>query len=175
MIFLLTDALVLFVESNEKSRSREERIRIAHACKRKDAEEAIEKLRKASRVIQKHIELQNTAPPKAIAPELTVENFDEKMAALKRKASTNNATAKSKRTMVDPQTYVGKKIAKHFEIEDDNGEKVMSLFVGTVTEYVEKYSWWHIVYEDGDNEDMSVNELLTHIKLYESNEAVDTK
>ena len=168
------DAFQLFLDSPEKSRTRDEKIRIGMACRRKDVEEAIVALRKTSPTIQKIVEAQQPAPEESDAPGLTVENFDETMASLKRKHKSNAPKPNKRFAETYPERYEKERIAKFFEISGENGEKDMALFFGTVTKYVPEQKWWHVQYDDGDNEDMSVTELLTHLELYETNKSSDT-
>jgi hypothetical protein len=167
-------ALQLFLDTPEKSRTRDDKVRIGMACRRKDVEEAIAAFRKLSPTIRKLVEAQETALEQSDAMELTVENFDETMASYKRK-NIASAPKRSKRyATMNPEKYEKERIAKYFDIGGENGETNMVLFFGTVTQYVEEEKWWHVEYDDGDNEDMSANELMTHLELYEANKTSDT-
>jgi hypothetical protein len=147
------------------------------ANRRKDVDEAIGILRTTSPTIKSLVasqEQKRAVPP--AAPTMTVDNFDEKIESLKRDslASAKILSVSNKKAKIDPESFIKKKIAKYFETEDEGGQKVMSLFFGTVIKYVQKTEWWHVEYEDGDNEDMSFEELAHHLKLYESNKSLDT-
>ena len=136
-------------------------------------EEGIAALRKTSPEIQKLLESQRPVPEESDAPELTVENFNETMATLKRKSMANAPKTSKRFAATNPEMYEKMRIAKFFQI-GENGEDNMALFFGTVTKYVNEQKWWHVEYDDGDNEDMSVNELITHLELYEENKSSDT-
>mmetsp|Transcript_47053 Transcript_47053/g.114821 ORF Transcript_47053/g.114821 Transcript_47053/m.114821 type:complete len:429 (+) Transcript_47053:1334-2620(+) len=58
----------------------------------------------------------------------------------------------------DPKAVVGKRIAKKFH----DGET----YLGTVSSYTPKSFWWKIEYDDGDQEDMDVDELYSALELY---------
>jgi pantothenate kinase type III len=67
----------------------------------------------------------------------------------------NSGSASKPLVKKDPNHFISKRVAKYFGDE---------LFFGTVTRYNGKY--WHISYDDGDNEDMNVKELHQFLKLY---------
>jgi len=72
-------------------------------------------------------------------------------------------TKKSTTPAQSGSSYVNKRIAKEF----DNG----IVYRGTVTKYTEDDSadgLWHILYDDGDEEDFSLSELEAGMKLFES-------
>jgi hypothetical protein len=143
-------------------------------CRRKDVEEAIAALRKFSPTIRKSLKSQQPIPKPKDVTELTVENFAETMASHKRKNMANAPKTNKRTADMNPERYENERIAKYFDIGSESGEANMSLFFGTVTKYVKEEKWWHIEYDDGDNEDMSVNELLTHLELYAANKSSDT-
>ena len=60
-----------------------------------------------------------------------------------------------------------RRVAKHFE---EN-----KLYFGTVTTYDEKGSYFRINYDDGDFEDVTYEELLSMLKLYEGEKRKDAK
>ena len=157
-----------FLDAPEKFRTRDEGVRIGQTCRRKDVAETIALLLRASPTLREAESLRKPAAEDRGAAEL---------ATLKRK---NKSTATSSNKRIATAGPVGhemknRRIAKYFENTDDNGDKSMSIFFGTVTQYVEEQNWWHITYDDGDNEDMSVNELTTHLLLYEENKNLDEK
>jgi hypothetical protein len=73
----------------------------------------------------------------------------------------------------DPQSFVGKRIAKYFEM----GAKELQLFFGTIAEYVQddNEEWWHIVYDDDDSEDMEPGPLLKALLVYKKQKHEDPK
>jgi hypothetical protein len=91
--------------------------------------------------------------------------------------SRNNASIEAKkRAQKDSNTsYVGKRIAKPFEVDDDTGRTVTELFFGTVQVYRNKYSWWNVRYDDGDREDLCEKELNMYLQLYNANQSEDPK
>jgi hypothetical protein len=136
-----------------------------------DAKEAMDVILKNSLTVQKLVELRNPRPAEPVVPPKSAEEEEEIFAGIKRNSLEYAAVQAKKRKT----SFIGKRIAKHFEIEDDQGRKVMDLFFGTVKEYVEMDSWWHVEYDDGDNEDLSDSELHTHIQLYDENKSADPK
>ena len=52
---------------------------------------------------------------------------------------------------------VGDGVAKEFQEE---------IFFGTITAKLTKPKWWHVQYEDGDEEDLDIQEARDARKLY---------
>lgn len=64
----------------------------------------------------------------------------------------------------DPRAILGKRVAKYFD---------RNLFFGTVKNIVDDVVdedanevWWHILYDDDDEEDMDAQQVRTGLKLY---------
>lgn len=68
-------------------------------------EEGIAALRKTSPEIQKLLESQRPVPEESDAPELTVENFNETMATLKRKSMANAPKTSKRFAATNPEMY----------------------------------------------------------------------
>ncbi len=157
-----------FLDAPEKIRTRDECVRIGQTCRRKDVAETIPLLLRASATLREAVNARKPSPAESGAPEL---------ATLKRKNKSSAPNANKRIAVAGPVGHEMKnrRIAKYFEGTDDNGDQIMSMFFGTVTQYVEEQKWWNITYDDGDNEDMSANELTTHLNLYEENKNLDGK
>ncbi|KAG7369685.1 type III pantothenate kinase [Nitzschia inconspicua] len=70
----------------------------------------------------------------------------------------------------DPKAYLNKRIAKWFE--DDE------LYFGTIDQVSrqdEKETWWHVVYDDGDEEELEIRQLRRALQDYEINKSADVK
>ncbi|KAL7544124.1 hypothetical protein ACHAXR_013528 [Thalassiosira sp. AJA248-18] len=62
--------------------------------------------------------------------------------------------------------HVGKRVAKHFEVEADDGDNI---FRGNVVKVIDAEGGGHdfrIQYDDGDSEDVSTSELYDMVKMY---------
>ena len=70
--------------------------------------------------------------------------------------------AAGKRTGISPhQEYVGKRVAKHFEVEADDGDNIFRGKVAAAVIEVEGGDPdFRIQYDDGDREDVAMDELL---------------
>jgi len=99
----------------------------------------------------------------------------------KKVKSTESATAPAlaegltpppAKSTFDPQSYVGRRVAKYFDTE---------LYYGSVREYTppdqneDFVDLWNILYDDGDFEDLERNEMDECFELYRKNEAGDPK
>ena len=65
------------------------------------------------------------------------------------------AWADSARPLESLHNFVGLKVVKLFP--------GMGTFTGKVASFLPRQEWYHVVYEDGDKEDMTLEELLPHI------------
>jgi hypothetical protein len=78
-------------------------------------------------------------------------------------------TRNPKTSSGSPDEYVNKRVAKWFDAE---------LFFGTV-KYIsnpeEKDTWWHITYDDDDEEDFDIRQLRKALKVYAENCSTDPK
>lgn len=66
----------------------------------------------------------------------------------------------------DPEELVNKRVAKWF------GD---SLFFGTIEYFDEGEKWWHVIYDDDDQEDFDSKQVRTALALYEQNKKSDPK
>lgn len=82
------------------------------------------------------------------------------MLARRKKAKINNKSGES---------YVGKRVAKVFDVESDDGDNI---FRGSVTEEIlvendpNHNHYYRITYDDGDEEDVTLQSLKDMLKLY---------
>lgn len=74
---------------------------------------------------------------------------------------------KKPKTKVNPETYVGKNIAKEFAEPDGDGDHIYRGVVASF-EYYEDTPLYRIVYSDGDQEDIDIDVLTQLIDLYKS-------
>ena len=72
--------------------------------------------------------------------------------------STQNRLRKRER--LPHQEYIGKRVAKHFEVEDDDGDNIFRGKVVAVIEIEGGDPDFRIQYDDGDREDVAMDELL---------------
>jgi hypothetical protein len=69
--------------------------------------------------------------------------------------------AAGKRTGISPhQEYVGKRVAKHFEVEADDYDNIFRGKVAAVIGVEGEDPDFRIQYDDGDREDVAMDELL---------------
>jgi hypothetical protein len=166
------DALSRYIESPEKSR--DESLKIGYANKQRDAEEAMDALLKKSEAIRNVIESRNH-PSDAVVVPSAVGRISDRFSGKKQKLGEGNKSHSQMQSGVIQKTnYIDRRTAKFFLVEEE-GSQVMKLFFGTVTEYRKEQSWWHVEYDDGDDEDMSTEELLPCLKLYNKNKSKDPK
>jgi hypothetical protein len=101
----------------------------------------------------------------------TQQNIVSPSATLKRKLKEPIITAKAKKPKfpdpsAEPQVYVSRRVGKFFE---------GAIYFGTVTSYDGNELLWQIDYDDGDEEEFDKDELMLHIKMYESHKDLDKK
>ena len=82
-----------------------------------------------------------------------------KMYAEHREKKSVKAAA-GKRKRLPHQEYIGKRVAKHFEVEDDDGDNIFRGKVVAVIEIEGGDPDFRIQYDDGDREDVAMDELL---------------
>jgi hypothetical protein len=100
-----------------------------------------------------------------------VQNAVSPSVALKRKLKEPVVIVKTKKAKfpepsAEPQFYVTRRVGKFFE---------GAIYFGTVTSYDGNELLWQIDYDDGDEEEFDKDELMIHIKLYESHKDLDKK
>lgn len=142
--------------------------------KLKDAKEAAAMLEAKSASVKK---LLKSRMPKKRAASLPAR---QPPAAKKRKSLETAKSAEAPKpppvVMADPQSFLGKRVARYFGGEDDK-----KLFFGTVNEFVpagnvvDGVDLWSVIYDDGDSEDWDRSELRDYLQLYERNMAEDPK
>jgi type IV secretory pathway VirB10-like protein len=122
------------------------------------------------------------APPLAVEPAVEPPPADEEEAASSPTAAESTtkrssppaeaAPAKKAKTPKKKKKkggeYVGLRVAKYFE-----GGDGLELFYGEVDRYDESSKFWHITYDDDDQEEMDKAGLKEALKLYEENKKDD--
>eukprot|EP00536_Pseudo-nitzschia_multiseries_P014641 jgi/Psemu1/291564/fgenesh1_pg.743_\ len=89
------------------------------------------------------------------------------------------STKKARRTLDNPQRYLNKRIAKSFPIDNGGGAPGSvspdhQIFFGTVKYLTDSQLLWYFVrYDDGDGEDIDLDEVLDGIQLYEQHKHND--
>lgn len=178
-IRLVTAALLMYAQSGEKLKSRDEQIKLRLAIKVMDAKNAAAVLESKSPAVQALVESRKPPPPKApvaaAAPPPPPEGAGGESPPPAKKRKTSEAAKPPPPPPVDPNSYVGKRLAKHFEIDSEDGGAALVPFFGVITEYVEGEKWWHVVYDDDDNEDLFEEELLECFALYEKTKSGDLR
>jgi len=84
-----------------------------------------------------------------------------------RRNSPGKNTKKQKLSDTNPRDVVGKRLAKRFPI-DIGGAVGDQIFFGTV-QYIShsRHKWFFVSYDDGDSEDLGMEEVMEGIGLYE--------
>jgi len=175
------DHLLFYVEKGELVQAvpeHSEAAQKAYKVKMEQSKQVAQKLFQVSEAIQKSLEhrsVKNQArgrtPKKRVFAETaadsgsqadSVANGDTTVVTLD--SSVASAAKQAKGDSLDisnPEDFVGRKVAKFF------GEY---LFLGEVTEYLppenESPSIWTVVYNDGDQEDYELKELLELVELH---------
>lgn len=86
----------------------------------------------------------------------------------KRSSSSAQSTAKKqKQLQPDPKSHLNRRVCKFF------GEDETDLFFGVVTSYNEKVKFWHVDYDDGDEEEFDLDDVNKGIDLYARNKDLD--
>ena len=80
---------------------------------------------------------------------------------------TNPKKAKLSKFLIKPNEVIGKRLAKRFPIDVD-GKTIDQIFFGTV-KYIsdQKMQWYFVCYDDGDAEDLGIDEVRDAIHLYQ--------
>jgi len=127
-----------------------------------NAEKALAKAQAESTAVAAISEVKNNIPPPAPSPKRPREST----------TSTPKSRGRSKKVKPAPEKeasgkqYLDMKVAKYFTLENDEGQMEDVLFLGKVQTYDRKSKFWHIVYEDGDEEDFDEEDLKKGIALY---------
>ena len=87
--------------------------------------------------------------------------------SIESRLGTNPKKAKFAKTYRNPSEVIGKRLAKRFPIDID-GKTVDQVFFGTV-KYISnnKNQWYFVRYDDGDEEDLAIEEIVDAIDLYQ--------
>jgi hypothetical protein len=167
----ITDALQLYIQSGENSKTTDETLRLRHENKLKDAKEVVAVLEAKSAAVRALLESRKARkkPPPVVAAAV-----DVVQPPLAKKRKTSKTPLKS--PPVDPLSYIGKRVANLFPLDG-----VDEVFFGSITEFaaaesvVDKVDLWTVVYDDNDTEDLEKSELRKCLALYEKNKHSDTK
>lgn len=92
---------------------------------------------------------------------------EKKLTPSKRASSSSSTPKQKKPKTTDPKTYINRRLCKFF------GEDESDLFFGIVASYDEKVNFWHIDYDDGDEEEYDENDVKKGIELYQRNKDLD--
>lgn len=142
------------------------------ANKAKDAAEAAGLLAEKSIAVKELIESRKPKkrPPPPPAPAVHDGDGSSQQQSAKKMKPTDSTGTPAPAAEVDPQSYVGRRVAKYFDVV---------LYYGSVREYTppdlndESVDLWNILYDDGDNEDLERKELDECFDLYRRNETGD--
>jgi len=81
-----------------------------------------------------------------------------------------DSSFKKEKKRPNPDSYIRKRIAKNF---DGN------IYFGTITEYKKEDSmdegFWHVLYDDNDEEEFDANDLSMALDLYASSKGEDDR
>jgi len=83
--------------------------------------------------------------------------------------SPSSQTKPKKPKKREPKMFVNRRLGKFF------GDNETDLFFGVITSYDEKVKFWHIDYDDGDEEEYDENDVLTGLELYDRHKDLDPK
>lgn len=139
-----------------------ERQKLGLARKMLDAKEVMRVLEAKSSAVQKLLDMRKPPPPP--------EEVKEQPPSTKKRKTSSLVPQPRHRTAVDPKSFVGRRVAKHFPVDGE-----MPLFFGTVKGYSASECWWQIVYDDGDGEDLDKDDLLVVLGAYEKNKKDDPR
>jgi len=92
---------------------------------------------------------------------------EKKVTPSKRALSSSSASKQKKTKKVDPKSYINHRLCKFF------GDNESDLFFGIIASYDEKVNFWHVDYDDGDEEEYDENDVKQGIALYERNKDLD--
>jgi hypothetical protein len=80
------------------------------------------------------------------------------------------ASGKKAKTVSKRSKYLGERVAKVFEQEDETGQPFRQLYFGNIDRYVatadESNPLWHVQYDDDDEEEFDEKDVTSAIKLY---------
>jgi len=92
----------------------------------------------------------------------------EKKGTPSKRGSSQSSVPKSKKPKKqDPKSYVNRRLCKYF------GENESDLFFGVIASYDEKVNFWHVDYDDGDEEEYDEDDVKQGLALYERNKDLD--
>lgn len=92
----------------------------------------------------------------------------EKKGTPSKRSSSQSSTPKSKKPKKqDPKSFINRRLCKYF------GENESDLFFGIIASYDEKVNFWHVDYDDGDEEEFDENDVKQGLALYERNKDLD--
>jgi hypothetical protein len=162
----------MYVECGEKSQTADEFLKLRIANKLKDAGEAAAALEAKSATVKKRLKARKPPPaPVPPPPAPPVKDAAGQLPRSKKRKTVEPPAAPPPPVRPpgapDPNSYVGRRLAKHFEVDGVKGAKELLLFFGKVTAYFASDSWFRVVYDDNDTEDLFEEELLEFFALYD--------
>lgn len=137
---------------------------------------AVQKIQKECPEIVEGMKAKEQTQP---APAAQASSTNGSSSAKKRDSTSPKAaaagSAAKKKKRVDPKEYLGRRVAKWFD--DGTGSNEMAIFFGTVDQIKTEdggTDMWHITYEDDDDEDVYLKELLQLFRLYSEHGSKDS-
>mmetsp|Transcript_106478 Transcript_106478/g.159276 ORF Transcript_106478/g.159276 Transcript_106478/m.159276 type:complete len:667 (-) Transcript_106478:119-2119(-) len=145
--------------------------------KKKAAKESADLLFEKSEKLRKDIEDEKK---KKLARERSPESGSATMANRKRSWQQGDGDAKKPRGKAkksNAQAYLGRRIAKAFEQENDEGKIVTEIFFGTIDKIAKDTGvmLWHVQYDDDDEEEFDEKDIESAIRLYQVEQGGDPK
>jgi len=94
----------------------------------------------------------------------------------KKRSREEISSSVAKKKQRNPKSFLGHRVAKYFPGAEEGDEEV--LYFGTI-DYISNHDddevWWHVQYDDDDQEDWDESDLRRGIKLYARHKDEDTK
>lgn len=76
-------------------------------------------------------------------------------------------------------SYIGERVAKVFDLEDETGQPFQEIYFGNIDRYVSaadvENPLWHVQYDDDDEEEFDEKDVKASIKLYAKEKKNDPK
>jgi hypothetical protein len=87
-----------------------------------------------------------------------------------RPSTSSVPSAKKAKTVVKRNVYLGERVAKVFEQEDEMGQPFQEIYFGNIDRYVatsdSENPLWHVQYDDDDEEEFDEKDVKASLKLY---------
>eukprot|EP00934_Nitzschia_sp_Nitz4_P001628 Nitzschia sp. Nitz4//scaffold222_size33694//3280//5255//NITZ4_007860-RA/size33694-augustus-gene-0.21-mRNA-1//1//CDS//3329542585//1628//frame0 len=165
----LHDCLKLYQTVGEKKETSVVQLPEVEVTKKKAiAGELADKLAKDSVAVQTRIKEAEAAPVPPVAVAAEKRPLVPSVVEPPKTKKARRSSPKEKQA-----SYINQRVAKHFPAPNSSGVLEDELYFGTVSEF--KAGYWHIVYDDDDEEDFDETELKTAILLYDQHRQEDPK